>query len=100
MTADTLKNLLNPNGNGELSDVVERARAMAELAGRLAAALPADLRPGLRAANVRTDGELVIIAESPAWAARLRFEADKLLAAAREAGDDVERIRVRVSHEL
>lgn len=100
MSADKLKSLLNPSGNGELSDVVRRARAMADLAGRLTAALPADLRPGIRAANIRDDCELVVIADSPAWAARLRFEGEKLLAAARDAGEKVETIRVRVSHDV
>ena len=49
--------------------MVQRAQAMAALADRLAAALPDELRPGIRAANVR-DHELVVIADSPAWAAR------------------------------
>lgn len=79
--------------------MVQRAQAMAALADRLAAALPDELRPGIRAANVR-DHELVVIADSPAWAARLRFEAEKLLAAARDAGDTVTSVSVRVSHDV
>lgn len=100
MPADKLKNLLNPSGNGELAHVVQRAQSMAELAGRLSAALPDELKAGIRAANIRDDGELIVIADSPAWAARLRFEGDKLLAAARAAGESVETISVRVSHDV
>lgn len=80
--------------------MVQRAQAMAELAGRLAAALPDELRPGIRAANVRGDGELVVIADSPAWAARLRVEGEKLLAAARDAGENARSVRVRVSQDV
>ena len=79
--------------------MVQRARSMAALADRLAAALPDELRPGLRAANIRDD-ELVVIADSPAWAARLRFEGDKLLAAARAADEPVTSVSVRVSHDV
>jgi CubicO group peptidase (beta-lactamase class C family) len=42
-------------------------------------------------------GELVVIAASSAWANRLRYEADTLLAAARDAGLTVSACRVRVS---
>ena len=80
--------------------MVQRAQAMADLAQRLAAAMPDDLKGGIRAANVRDDGELVVIADTPAWAARLRFEGDKLLAAARAAGERVTVISVRVSHDV
>ncbi|MDX1516526.1 MAG: DciA family protein [Woeseiaceae bacterium] len=79
--------------------MVERAQAMGALAGTLAAALPADDRQALVAANLRADGELVVIAASPAWAARLRFEAAALLDAARQAGHPAERLTVRVSHD-
>lgn len=80
--------------------MVQRAQAMARLADRLAAALPEDLAAGIRAANIRDDGELVVIADSPAWAARLRFEGEKLLAAARDANEQVTTISVRVSHDV
>lgn len=79
--------------------MVERARSMVELADCLADALPDELRAGIRAANVRDDGELIVIADSPAWAARLRFESEKLLAAARNSGEDVRSLSVRVSHD-
>lgn len=79
--------------------MVERARTLGELTARLQAALPAELGPSLVAANVRTDGRLVVIAGSPARAARLRFEADTLLAAARADGHAVESLVVRVSHD-
>ncbi len=100
MPADKLEDLLNPCQNTELADVVTRAREMGALTERLAAALPAEFSDGLVAANVRPDGELVVIARSPAWAARLRYEGERLQAAASKAGQRVERVSVRVSHDI
>lgn len=99
MPPKRLENLLNPNSDRGLADLVRRAREMGELTGVLQRALPADSAQGLVAANLRDDGELVILAASSAWASKLRFEADLLLAAARDAGIDVDRIRVRVNRE-
>ncbi len=70
---------------------------MSDLAAALAAALPADQAAGVVAANVRDDGELVVIAASPAWASRLRYETAALLEAARAAGIAASSCRIRVS---
>lgn len=51
----------------------------------------------IRAANVRDDGTLVVMVSSPAWAARLRFESDKLLATAQDAGSPATTCKIRVS---
>ncbi len=93
----TLKNLLKPNNNGELGDVVKRAQALGELTDVLAASLPAEQRSAIVAANIREDGELVVICASSAWASRLRYETDQLLAAARDAGVKAHTCRIRVS---
>ena len=97
MSADELKNLLNPSNDGDLGRIVRRAREMGELTDVLARALPADDAAGVAAANLRDDGELVIIATTPAWAARLRYETDALLEAARSVGLNAHTCRVRVS---
>lgn len=99
MSSRQLKKLLNPRENGELADIVRRAEAMGALTGALAGALPAEFAGSIVAANSREDGELVVIARSPAWAARLRFESEKLLAAARAHGEAATRCTVRVSHD-
>lgn len=99
MPIDKLENLLNPSQNTELADVVTRARDMGALTEALARALPPEFAHGLIAANVRPDGELVVIARSPAFAARLRYESVKLCAAAIAEGQKVGRISVRVSHD-
>ncbi len=97
MTAKRLKSVLNSFADGDLRDIVGRARQMSDLARALAAALPADQAAGVVAANVREDGELVVIAASPAWASRLRYEAATLLEAARAAGVEADTCRIRVS---
>ena len=97
MPLKSLENLLNPGDSGGLSELVRHAREMSDLAGNLQQSLGGEEGANIRAANVRDDGTLVVLASSPAWAARLRFESDRLLAAAREAGADVSACKVRVS---
>ena len=97
MAAKQLGNILNLKGNGELGNIVRRARSMGELTQALCDALPEDLAASLVAANIRDDAELVLVCRSSAWAARLRFEEKTLLAAAARHGINVERVSVRVS---
>ena len=96
MPPKRLKKLLNPNADAGLGAIVRRARELDSLAEALRRALSAEEAAGLVAANIRDDGELVVLAESPAWAARLRFEEDRLLEAARNAGATVTSCKVRV----
>lgn len=98
MSIKSLENLLNPNDNGGLGEIVRHARDMGELVNRLQQALPDDIGQQVLAANIRGTGELVVLTSSPAWAAKLRFEADALLQAARATGAEVESCTVRVSH--
>ena len=97
MTAKSLDNLLNPSKDGDLASIVRRAQDMGELASALVRVLPADEGAAIIAANVRDDGELVVLCRSPAWASRLRFSADALLEAAKSQGIDATRCSVRVA---
>jgi len=99
MPVDKLENLLKTSPDRGLAELIERARELGALTKTLSKALDPDIGQALVAANVREDGELVVIARSPAWAARLRFETDKLLAAARDAGETVTACSVKVSHD-
>ena len=60
---------------------------------------PPDERSSVIAANIRDDGELIVICRSSAWASRLRFETDTLLAAARAYGAEVEHCTIRVARQ-
>jgi hypothetical protein len=97
MTITKLENLLKTGAGGTLDEIIQRAQNMDKLTTALRAELPADAGPNLLAANLREDGELVLICASSAWASRLRFESDKLIAVARKAGLDVKTCRVALS---
>ena len=96
MASDELKNLLNPNTGGDLGNIVKRARKMGELTNSLCAGLPEEYAGAIIAANLRENGDLVVIAVSSAWASRLRYETDALLAAAKGVGLNPMACRVRV----
>jgi hypothetical protein len=70
---------------------------MGELTDLLSRALGSEFAGAVVAANLRDDGELVVIAASSAWASRLRYESDALLEAARDAGLEPTSCRIRVS---
>ena len=76
---------------------MRRAQEMGELTHVLSNGLPAEYAGAIVAANLREDGDLVIIAASSAWANRLRYETDALLTAARDAGLSPTGCRVRVT---
>lgn len=96
MTTSKLKNLLNPCNDGDLANLINRAQRMGELTDILSAALPEAERGAIVAANIREDGELVVICASSAWASRLRYETGKLVQAAKDAGISAHTCRVRV----
>ena len=97
MPIKRLENLLNPNADGDLGEIVQHAQDMGQLAQTLRDSLPEDEACGILAANVRDDGELVVLAATPAWAAKLRFEEKALMAAARATGAEISSCKIRVS---
>jgi hypothetical protein len=99
MTIIRLENLLKAGAGGTLNKIIQRAQNMDELTTALRAALPSDAGQSLLAANLREDGELVLVCASSAWAARLRFESDKLMDVVRKSGLRVSSCRVSVSQE-
>ena len=97
MADEPLKNILSLCSDGDLGSIVQRARELGELTGLLSQALPEEFSGAVVAANVRENGDLVVIAASSAWASRLRYETETLLKAAQTAGIDAATCRVRVS---
>jgi len=81
MPAKSLENLLNPNDNGGLGDVIRRAKRMGELVATLQRALPADLAGSMaRGVAVDTLDKLLNGAASnmlalrrPTWCAELAY---------------------------
>ena len=99
MSIIRLEKLLKTGAGGALDEIIQRAQNMDELTTALRAELAADAAQNLLAANLRENGELILICSSSAWASRLRFETDSLMAAARKAGLTVHSCRVSVSQE-
>jgi hypothetical protein len=67
-------------GSAALGEVVEEARSGDRILAALRRALPADLAAHLGAAHLR-DATLIVVADGPAWATRLRFLEPELKAA-------------------
>ena len=97
MTIIRLENLLKARAGSTLNKIIRRAQNLDELTTALRAKLPADAGQNLLAANLRDDGELVLVCTSSAWASRLRFESETLMEAARKTGLTVTTCRVTVS---
>jgi hypothetical protein len=100
MSITKLENLLKSHENKGLDRIIQRAQDMDSLTTALQAELTADLAENLIAANVREDGNLVLVCSSPAWASRLRFEADKLIEIARGTGVPVNSCSVKVARHM
>jgi hypothetical protein len=97
MVLTRLEQLLESPSGKRLRDVIRHAREMDDLAVILRSSLPDEAAPHLVAANVRERKELVLICSSSSWAARIRFESDALIAAARAAGVEVDRCSVKIA---
>ena len=78
-------------------ELASEASQRLALADRLRSSIEPDLAVHLTGANLREDGTLVLLTTSPEWAARLRYEATRLLTACREQYPAAARVRVRVT---
>ncbi len=97
MSIIRLEKLLKSGSGGALKDIVQRAQNMDQLTAAMRSVLPEEAQSQLLAANLRENGELVLICSSSSWAARLRFESEQLIEAARLTGADVNKCKVKVS---
>ena len=98
MAAKSLDKLLNCSEPGALGKVLRRASEMGRLTGLVVDSLPEVDADQIVAANLRDDGELVVVCRTSAWAARIRFDAPQLVGALVRAGYVVEGCTDRVSH--
>lgn len=96
MTLKRLDKLLNSSAQDSMEKLVQRAQEMDDLTAGLKAAVRSCDPAEIIAANLRDDGDLVIVCRSSSWAARLRFESEVLLFAAQSRGYHAKRVRVRV----
>ena len=82
--------------NSTLGALARAASSRVDLADCVRKQLPPALAVAIAACNLRPDGTLVVTAASPEWAARLRFEADGILAGCRKGWPAAARVRFRV----
>ncbi len=80
-----------------LGDLAEQARDQVALADLLRESLQPGLREGFAGSDLDPGGTLTIFAVAPEWAARLRFEADKLEQTAVSGGWTVRRVRISLA---
>lgn len=76
------------------------ARRRVGLTDHMRTQLPESLSAGVLACNIRPDGTLVVIASSPEWASRLRFESAQLLTIGRALEPQVQRVKLRVANAI
>ena len=98
MSITRLDKLLKSGPDDRLDRIIQRAQDIDALTSALRAKLPAEMAENLISANVHDSGELVLVCSTSAWASRLRFESNALIAAANKAGHDARACRVTVGH--
>ena len=91
-----LEQLLNADSGPDLGKIVHIARNMDKLTESLRNELAPELAENLVAAATRDENELVLVGSTSAWAARLRYESDRIMENARKIGFPVTRCRVIV----
>ena len=82
--------------NTALSALARAAGSRVDLADQIRGQLPPTLAAAVTACNLRPDGTLVVTTSSSEWAARLRFEAESVLAGCRVDWPAAARVRFRV----
>lgn len=83
-------------GNSSATRLLARARALSALDARLHKFIPPPLNEHCRVLSVR-DATLVLAADSPVWAARLRFQSIQLIKQLTESGTvNLRTVEVRI----
>ena len=93
--AKSLAELIGSDGSG-FAQLADAARLRADLGDYLRNNLDPELSGGVVHCNIRDDDTLTVTAASPEWAARLRFEGQKIIGLCRKRGMTVRNIKVRV----
>ena len=83
------------SGLGQLADA---AQLRADLSAYLRKKLSAELAAAILHCNIHDDGTLVVLASSPEWASRLRFESDRLIELCQQRGMAINGVKIRVSY--
>ena len=98
MSKDAPKSLseLITQKSGALGDLASQAQLREDLGSYLRTQLPPELAAGFRHCNLTAD-TLVVIASTPEWASRLRFEAGRFAELCAAQGIRVTQVKFRVA---
>lgn len=94
--AKSLAELIGSSDTG-FANLAGAARLRANLSDYLRNNIDKSLTGGFVHCNIRDGNTLIIIASSPEWASRLRFEAQQFIDLCRKQEVLVETVKVRVS---
>lgn len=96
-TSRSIAEILDQVGSSDLRALSARGRQAAELERRVLACLPLDLSQACRVGGL-SNGRLRLFVATPAWAARLRFEAPRLLKSLQQQGTTaIREVQIRVT---
>ncbi|MCP4088613.1 MAG: DUF721 domain-containing protein [Gammaproteobacteria bacterium] len=79
-----------------LGNLASKALLREELGNYLRKHIPAALNAGFLHCNLRDDATLIVIATSPEWASRLRFEKELFIRLCADQGTRITNVKIRV----
>ena len=94
--AKSLSELIGGKGS-PLRDLAYEAQRREQLSDHLRKHLSASLVDGFLHCNLKDETTLIVIAVSPEWASRLRFEADQFIRLCAQQGTKITAVKVRVA---
>jgi hypothetical protein len=94
----SLSALISSN-KSSLGQLAQEARSRLELTDHIRMALPAELAAEMTACALDANNTLIVRASNPAWATRLRFESERLLALCRERHPETRSVKVKVTRQ-
>ncbi len=102
MSKETAKSLLQLIGTGDtsLGKLAGEARRRSTLSEHLRNGLADPLGANLLHCNINNEATITLLAASPEWAARLRYEAPAILELAQQIEPEVIQVKVRVANVL
>jgi hypothetical protein len=85
--------------DSRIGQLAQEARSRLELADHIRTGLPPELSAELTACALDANQTLIVRASNPAWAARLRFESERLLDLCRQRHPQTRSVKVKVTRQ-
>ena len=82
--------------DSSVARLAREARRREGLLSTVRKALEEEMAVHVTGCNLRTDGTLVVLADTAEWVSRLRFESPRLLSLDPGPGHEIKRVRVRI----